>query len=286
MRPFARLTLSFHATILVAALLSEGPALARRYLVHDRAVTIEYDAVGKGPLLVLLPSMGRSGDDFTEVVPALVSYGYRVVRPQPRGVRRSRGPAGPLTLHHLGDDVTLVIKRERRGSAIIVGHAFGNFVARMIASDHPKLVRGIVVAAGASKVFPDNLKSVVAQMSDPALPATERLRLLRLAMFAPGHDPAGWLVGWYPEAKEVQRRAADATPINEWWRAGRVPILELQPADDPFKPVGARGELARELGDERVTAVVIPDSSHALFPEQPELVAREIARWARSLAQR
>jgi pimeloyl-ACP methyl ester carboxylesterase len=42
------------------------------------------------------------------------------------------------------------------------------------------------------------------------------------------------------------------------------------------------GVLKSSLGD-RVTIVVIPNSSHALFPEQPVAVAQAIATFARRL---
>ncbi len=42
------------------------------------------------------------------------------------------------------------------------------------------------------------------------------------------------------------------------------------------------GVLKSLLGD-RVTIVVIPNASHALVPEQPAAVAREIAKFSRNL---
>ena len=59
---------------------------------------------------------------------------------------------------------------------------------------------------------------------------------------------------------------------SDWWGAGTAPLLELIPADDPFKPRDKWGEMRESYGA-RVQTVVIPDASHALFPEQPEAVA-------------
>ena len=39
-----------------------------------------------------------------------------------------------------------------------------------------------------------------------------------------------------------------------------------------------RNEMKDEFGD-RVTIAVIPNSSHALFPEQPQLVSAALADW-------
>jgi pimeloyl-ACP methyl ester carboxylesterase len=62
-----------------------------------------------------------------------------------------------ITLHDLANDVALTIENAQDGQAIIVGHAFGNWVARMTAVDHPELVRGVVIAAAASKDHPKDL---------------------------------------------------------------------------------------------------------------------------------
>ena len=47
------------------------------------------------------------------------------------------------TLHDLANDIAAVIRNAGNGGpAVIVGHAFGSWVARMTAVDHPELVRG------------------------------------------------------------------------------------------------------------------------------------------------
>jgi pimeloyl-ACP methyl ester carboxylesterase len=61
-----------------------------------------------------------------------------------------------------------------------------------------------------------------------------------------------------------------------------VPLLDLQAADDPFKPPASRNELKDEFPD-RVTVALIPNASHALLPEQPAAVVKAIAEWARAL---
>jgi pimeloyl-ACP methyl ester carboxylesterase len=43
--------------------------------------------------VVILPSYGRDGgDEFDSLAVALAGAGYRVLRPQPRGIGRSTGP--------------------------------------------------------------------------------------------------------------------------------------------------------------------------------------------------
>jgi pimeloyl-ACP methyl ester carboxylesterase len=252
-------------------------------------IRIEVAAEGRGPLIVMLPSRGRGAEDFDDVSAELVKAGFRVLRPQPRGAALSLGPMQDLTLHDLARDVATVIRNAGDGGpAIIVGHAFGSWVARMTAIDHPELVRGVVMVAAAAKAYPVDfpgareLSEAVQKSGDFALPTSERLRYLRLAFFAPNSDPRAWLQGWHPAADGVQLAAGRATKQSEWWSGGGVPLLDLQGALDPFKPRAMSNEMRDEFG-ERVSVVVIPDASHALIQERPDAAAAAIVAWIAKL---
>ena len=270
---------------LVVAVLMAGPALAQertRSLVEYDTVEIDLIAEGRGPLIVLLPSRGRDSEDYDEVAAGLAKEGFRVLRPQPRGMHASKGPLKDLTLHDLARDVATVIEREKAGPAVIVGHAYGNWVARMTAVDHPKLVRGVVLAAAAAKKFPPRLSQLVSKSADQSVPEAERLAAMQEIFFASGNDPKVWLKGWWAEASEAQRVASANVKQSDWWHAGTVPLFDLQAGIDPFKPKGTENELKDEFPD-RVTVVVIPNASHALLPEQPAAVVQAIAGWVRKL---
>src|SRR6476659_10332912 len=147
----------------------------RRELVRTADGQIEVITEGAGPPIVLLPSRGRDSEDYDEVAAGIAKAGFRVLRPQPRGMHASKGPLRDITLHDLARDVAAVTERENAGPAVIVGHAYGNWVARMTAVDHPKLVRGVVLAAAAAKKFPPRLSELVSKSGDMSLPDTERL---------------------------------------------------------------------------------------------------------------
>ena len=272
-------------SLATGAILMTGDALAQertRTLVRYDNVAIDTIAEGKGPLIVLLPSRGRDSEDYGEVAKGLAKEGFRVLRPQPRGMHASKGPLQNISLHDLARDVATVIERENAGPAVIVGHAYGNWVARMTAVDYPKLVRGVVLAAAAAKKFPPRLSQLVSKSADVSLPEAERLAAMQEIFFAPGHDPKIWLKGWWGAASEAQRVAAAAVKQSDWWAAGSVPLFDLQAASDPFKPKGTENELKDEFPD-RVTVAIIPNASHALLPEQPAAVVQAIAGWVRKL---
>ena len=240
---------------------------------------------GEGPTFVMLPSYGRDGlDDFDHVSDRLVAAGWRVLRPQPRGIAGSVGPMRGIHFRDLALDVACVIEQLGQAPAIVLGHAFGNFLARVVAVEHPDLVRGVVLAADSAppaKVAPDvNRTPFIA--GNPTLPEEARLAALRLAFFAPGHDPRPWLDGWYPDTLAMQQDAVQATNLEPYWLGGAAPILELIPRLDPFKPQPLWSELSDKLGD-RATTVIIDNASHALFPEQPDKVAEAVLQWAVTL---
>ena len=236
---------------------------------------------GEGPTLVMLPSYGRDGlGDFDQVAARIAAGGWRVLRPQPRGIAGSDGPIQGLTLKDLAGDVAGVIRHFDAGPAVVLGHAFGNFVARVVAVEHPDLVRGIILAASSPppKEVAPRINNAPFVAGDLARPEEERLAALRLAFFAPGHDPRPWLDGWYPETLAMQHEAVEATDLKPYWSGGAAPLLEINARCDPFKPQALWSEMHDKLGD-RVTTVLIEDASHALFPEQPELVAEAVASW-------
>ena len=286
MRSFPNILSFASALLLMTGTASAQPSRTRDF-VSNGDVRIEVIAEGAGPLVVLLPSRGRDSEDFDAIAAGIARAGYRVLRPQPRGAGRSTGPMRNLTLHDFANDVAAVIRHEG-GSAVIVGHAFGNWVARMTAVDYPQLVRGVVIVAAAAKAYPagfagaKELSAAVRKAGDPALPDAERLKYLQKAFFAPGHDPSVWLKGWHPEVDVSQFAAGRATKQSEWWPGGKAPLLDLQAGLDPFKPRSMMNEMKDEFGD-RVSVAVIPDASHALVPEQPAAVVDAIVAWMRKL---
>lgn len=234
------------------------------------------------PAIVLLPSSLRDAHDLHALASCLAAAGFRVLRPQPRGMGTSSPPPTDMSLHDLARDVVHVIDALGGGRAIVAGHAFGHFVARVADLDHAEAVRGVVVIAGAARTFPPGLTPALDCAADAGRPRAERLAALRHAFFAPGHDPSPWLDGWHPHLRETYRRAGSTPDRARWWPVSHAPILDLQAACDPWRPEATRDELRLALG-EQVTVQLIDDASHALPHERPEATAAAIIAWSRTL---
>jgi pimeloyl-ACP methyl ester carboxylesterase len=258
-----------------------APAVART-MVPCGDAQIEVLAQGYGPLVVLLPSLGRGASDFDSIARRLAEASFRVLRPEPRGIGRSRGPMDGIDLHTYAADVAAVIEEDGTGPAFVVGHAFGNRVARMLAVDRPDLVKAVsLVAANVGHApSPPVVREAIKASANLSLPDAERLKALQFAFFAPGNDPRPWLAGWHPEVLAAQRIAGDRTSREEDYAAGNVPVLYLQPDHDPLAHVEDAHEFKRALGD-RVTVGVILNCSHAAIAEQPDAISDALVAYAR-----
>lgn len=261
------------------------PAAARQVeIVKKDNTEIETIVEGSGPAIVILPSTGRDGyEDYDAAAEYLAKAGFKVLRPQPRGVGQSKGAMEGVSLYDFARDTANVIDALGDGRAVLVGHAYGHFIARMVATQYPERVRGVTIAAGAASDTAERNPLVwwaPDYASTLSLSDDMRLAALKGAFFAKGHDATRWLQGWYPQVIKMQ--SENPVPRTVWWAAGSAPILELTPEEDPFKPRDRWGELRQQFGD-RVTTVTIANASHALFPEQPAAVAEAIATWAERL---
>ena len=130
----------------------------------------------------------------------------------------SCGPLENFTLHSLADDIATKIRQLGNGHrAIIVGHAFGHYIARLTDLDYPELVRGVIIAAGEQRYQNDSsLVFSLEQASNETLSRDERLKHLYHAFFAPTSDATVWLTGWYSTLRPIYRNTAKIPSKNEW----------------------------------------------------------------------
>ncbi|MCB1017566.1 MAG: alpha/beta fold hydrolase [Acidimicrobiales bacterium] len=251
----------------------------RRTVLDGPAGPIEVRLQGEGPVVVLVPSLGRGAADFGPLSARLARAGYLVAAPEPRGLGASAGPLDGLRLGDLADDVAAVVAGLDAGAATVVGHAFGNRVARMVATRRPDLVESVVLLACGGRVPPEpDAGEALFRVFDGSLPPDEHLEAVRTAFFAPGNDAAVWADGWHADVAAAQSAATGSTPVDEWWAAGGADVLVVQPAEDRIAVAANADQLVEALGD-RATRVTIPRAGHALLPEQPAAVAVALLTW-------
>ena len=251
---------------------------------RDRGVVLEVLIEGAGPDVVLVPSAMRGAEDFAVLQATLTDAGYRTLAVNPRGAGRSTGELDGLTLPDVADDLAFVVGARCRGPAHLVGHALGNILVRATASYRPEVAATVTVMPcgghdlGTHPVPPDVI-AAVGRCHDQTLPTSDRLAALELAFFAPGNDASVWLNGWWPAAGGVAA-ALGRTDPEEWWRAGTVPILIIQPLDDAMAAPEVGRQAAAALG-QRATYREVPNCGHAILPEQPDAIAHHLIEFLR-----
>jgi len=251
----------------------------RRTTVTGPAGQLEVHVSGRGPAVALVASLGRGADDFADLAARLAAAGFCALALEPRGVGASSSPLEGVTMADLADDVAAVLAALVDGPATVVGHAFGNRVARMVATRHADVVESVVLLACGGLIPPSaDVTTAMTSVFDASLNPAARLDAVARAFFAPGHDPSPWEGGWYADTAVAQVRATAGTPVEDWWMAGSADVLVIQPGDDVVA-VPENAERVVEMLGERATMVTVPKAGHALLPEQPEAVAKEVLAW-------
>jgi pimeloyl-ACP methyl ester carboxylesterase len=112
-----------------------------------------------------------------------------------------------LTMHDLANDVALSIRSLGDSPVVLLGHAFGNLLARMVTTDHPDMVKAVILAAAQGSAVPEDIGKTPFIAGDTFAPEADRIAALRKAFFALNHDATIWLDGWYPATLKMQRSA-------------------------------------------------------------------------------
>ena len=263
--------------------------MTRREILQDGGVSIEVLIDGNGPLVVMIASLGRPAEDFDDLAARVAAAGFTAARPQPRGIGGSRGPMQCVSLADLAADVALVIEALGGEPAVVIGHAFGQRVARMLATTKPELARAVVTLAAGGKVpIPEKARAALAGCFDTSLRAEQHLENVRYGFFADGNDAAVWREGWHGDVARMPRAAtlgletSDAAGSHEqsWWAGGRAPMLVVQGLQDTIA-LPENGRQLKAAFSDRVELIEIDGAGHALLPEKPEAIASAVLAFLR-----
>ncbi len=180
------------ALVIFAALICDVPdeavaqsELTRREIVRAGPAILQVTIRGKGEPIVFIPSRGRSVKDFDALSNRLEQAGYQVILPEPRGIGGSAGPLKNITYHDLASDVAATIESLVGRPATIIGHDFGNRIARTLASDYPRLVKQLILlSAGGMVPRSPEMEELTTQFWESALSREDRLTAIRRIFFA------------------------------------------------------------------------------------------------------
>jgi pimeloyl-ACP methyl ester carboxylesterase len=211
------------------------------------------------------------------------------VRPEPRGFGESIGPVDGVGLRDIAADVAAAIEATRSAPAIVGGWAYGNRVARMLATERPQLVRGLVLIAAGGKFPPaPGVFESLRDVQDKNLPIDKRAEIARKIAYGPNtnisiadmrlDDSSAATI------KAQSIAPSPSTPVESWWAGGKAPMLVLQGLHDVIAPPQNGRSLKQDYPD-RVTLVEFADLGHSMVRERPDLIANAIDSWSSKLDQ-
>lgn len=248
-----------------------------------QSVVIEALVRGEGPLVVLLPAGSRGASDFDQLASRIAAAGYRAAAVNPRGMGKSKGPKLQQIDDHLRDLVQVIGQlspgSDATGGVVVIGHAFGNRMARALASFYPKTVSSLILlAAGGQVAQTPEAEAARRTLRNPTLPPEQYMEALRIAYFAPGNSPEAWRDGFYFSAGADMVTALEKIPADRWIGAGKAPMYIIQGANDIAAPP-ANAEALKSAYPDRVEVAMLANAGHQMLAEQPDrLAALVIAR--------
>lgn len=117
-------------------------------------VCLYYDIHGEGPTTLLLHPVGLDVTCWVAQVEALAAS-FRVLRVDLRGHGRSAVPPPPYTLSGFAAEVHALLEQLHLAPAHVIGLSLGGMVAQVLALEHPRDVRSLVLADTNSTLSPD-----------------------------------------------------------------------------------------------------------------------------------
>ena len=254
---------------------------------------LTYRKSGNGPCIILFPNAGREASDFNELNKVLNTKGYQTLSIQPGGINKS-GNGLSATFYSAAFTIHAAGARdcERDQPRVLIGHAYGNRIARYNAMESSQLdgfdvsfldrptenanINAIILLAAGDQVPPESEANAALKRVFNSLKShNSRMADVRTAFFADGNEiPDHWTRGWHRKTAIAQGKA-NGVRYENWHCAGGVPMLIIQPMQDKIAPPENAYAL-RDKCPQEVEIVEVQNAGHALLPEQPEAVAEAV----------
>lgn len=256
--------------------------------------SIAYDDLGRGPLVICVPSMGDLRQEYRFLAQQLADAGYRAISMDVRGHGETSTGWDDYSVAGIGADIVALIRHLNAGPAVIIGESMGAGAAVWAAAEAPDCVKGIVL-----------IGPFVRGEGKPLLQLAFRIMFMRpwgpsmwlryFKMLYPTRQPADfheYCAALYANLKQPGRLEAlqkmlDASKRSSEERIARVtaPTLVLMGSKDPdFKPPEAEAQwVANAL---RGTYHMIDGAGHYPQAEMPEVTAPLIVSFLQTIAER
>lgn len=256
--------------ILLAILL----AASGTRVVETHGAKLSIETFGHGPPVVFLHGGMTFFDNAFAKQRDFFAAAHTVIGIDQRG--HGHSPDGPWKLSYpqMAEDTAAILEKLALGPVDLVGHSDGADIALLVARDHPKLVRRVVISGAnlRSEVSAQDLQQRATWPAEPAagkvrelaarLPAWFRADYARVSPDGADHYLTMLAKCYELWGTPVVMEAADLKKIS-------APVLVMA-GDHDFSSIEDTTEIFRGLQHGRL--FILPKTGHGTFTERPELV--------------
>lgn len=250
------------------------------------------------PAVVLLQGLGLSSRfwfDIPDMLAKEEGRSRRVIAVDNRGTGKSGRPRPPWTMGTMADDVAAVLDDAGVNDVIVVGISMGGMIAQHVALRHPSRVRGLVLLATTPGFLAGALPaptSLYRLLSVPLAGRNAQAKMARLLLPRSKWARAAEILRDWPSAMR-EDPTSPATFAGHLFaasthfvapRLSRIacPALVVAGTEDMLIPRRNAEVLAR--GIPRAELELLPDTGHAIFADDRDLVRRLVVRLEQRLA--
>lgn len=266
---------AFLGTVLVCLLLLQCNSKLDSLSNKNGTVTINHRKVyfeeyGQGPPLLILSGGGlhRSTNDFQKCIPFL-SVHFRIILPDTPGQGKSE-QTDSLSYSFLTDVMSQLIDSLRLDSTYVMGLSDGGIVAILLAERRADKVRkSIAVGANngtAGFVLPEGFD-------------IDSVKIPSLEQWARYHEKD---IEWYSTLEPKKDWKKMATNLNRMWYEKQyfTPAIYDRIKIPVMIVLGDRDDISIDHAQDMYKSIkgsqlcVLPNTSHEVFAEQPEIISR------------
>jgi pimeloyl-ACP methyl ester carboxylesterase len=261
------------------------------YVKARDGVDIYYEVSGQGAPFLLLSETACDGAVWNLYQVPEFARDHRVVAFDYRGTGLSDKPSAKYSTEMFADDAVAVLDHLGLDGAVVCGHSMGGRVAQLLALNHPRKVRKLILAS-----------SGAAHPGDKGIPLRIAKEMVEMGYERYVRDHT-IIVGWtevyarnhmHLIEKYLQVRMANLCPVEFYFRhvlarqehdtSGRLkdikaPTLILVGDDDHFVVSDMSHRAGADIlaqGISNSKLIVLPGERHSYFYGEPEKVHRLI----------
>lgn len=273
MRPYFLITLGIACAVAAMPSSAEETAVAGGRFHEVRSAKLYVESQGSGAPIVFL----HGGVVYFESTFAMQRNYFasfrKVIGIDQRGHGHSPDDERPFSYKEMAEDTAAVIEQLGIGPVDVIGHSDGGNVGLILARDHPRLVRRLVVSGANHRASlpPDELErrktwssqqvaDRVHKLSD-SLPPKFRTDYETVNPEGPGH--------WWPFlTKSYQLWLTPVVIETADMKGIRIPVLVMA-GDHDFTSIEETLEIYRNLPQGQL--FILPGTGHGTMQDRPEL---------------